>query len=185
MLTLQSSNVISEPVTDNRARVHLAMRLLCGVPHHHAQKRYARVTFFGSHPPSPLFLQHHSCRTGTPDPGGYTHRVSPSSDRFFCPCSGYLTCDCQFFQQLADRILPNRPRNSFLFTGIASGYSAFQHIPALSTVLVDLDLSTNPVPVAPGPCTGIRYRTVLYECTVGGGLFRSAGEIPTGVSRSF
>ena len=75
------------------------------------------MTFFGSHPPSPLFLQHHSCRTGTPDPGGHTHRVSPFSDLSFCPCSGCLTCDCQFFQQLADRILPNRPRNSFLFTG--------------------------------------------------------------------
>ena len=91
------------------------MRLLCAVPHHRAQKRYARVSFFGSHPPSPLFLQHHSCRTGTLHPGGLTHRVSPSSDPSFCPCSGCLTCDCQFFQQLADRIRLYRPRISFLF----------------------------------------------------------------------
>ena len=69
-------------------------------------------------PSSPfLFLQHDSFRTGTLHPGGHTHRVSPSSDPSFCPCSGCLTCDCQFFQQLADRILANRPRISFLFQG--------------------------------------------------------------------
>ena len=63
-----------------------------------------------------LSLLYHFFRTGTLHPGGHTHRVSPSSDLSFCPCSGCLTCDCQFFQQLADRILANRPRISFLST---------------------------------------------------------------------
>ena len=77
-----------------------------------------RVTFFFvTHPPHPLSLRHDSFRTGTLDPWGHTHRVLPSSDPSFCPCSGCLTCDCQFFQQLADGILPNRSRISFLFTG--------------------------------------------------------------------
>ena len=72
---------------------------------------------FWSPPSAPWFLQYDFFRTGTLHPGGHTHRVSPSSDPSFCPCSGCLTCDCQFFQQLADRILPNRSRISFLFTG--------------------------------------------------------------------
>ena len=142
------------------------MLLLCGVPHHHAQKRYARVTFFGSHPPSPLFLQHHSCRTSTPDPGGYTHRVSPSSDRFFCPCSGYLTCDCQFFLQLALRIRSDRPRISFLFTGAPSAHRQ------QNATVGRLNAYDCSILIRFRRVVRYRYmysyRTVLYECTVGG-----------------
>ena len=144
------------------------MQLLCGVPHHHAQKRYARVTFFGSHPPSPLFLQHHSCRTSTPDPGGYTHRVSPSSDRFFCPCSGYLTCDCQFFLQLALRIRSDRPRISFLFTGAPSAHRQQNAtVGRLNAYDCSILIRFRRVPVVRYRYM-YSYRTVLYECTGGG-----------------
>ena len=43
-------------------------------------------------PSSPfLFLQHDSFRTGALGPWGHTHRVSPSTDSSFHPCSGCLT----------------------------------------------------------------------------------------------